>query len=89
MQAVETVPQFVNLRFTDWEKTRQADLEGVDRGTTVAELVSEAVRALGLPLTSFYQALFKDRQLPQAQTVEELGIHTDDEIELYPEVSAG
>ncbi len=89
MQAVETIPQFINVRFTDWEKTRRADLEGVPCNTTIGELTAEAVRALGLPLTSFYQALFKGRQLPQTKTVDELGLDMDDEIELFPEVNAG
>jgi hypothetical protein len=89
MQAVETTTDLINIAFTDWERTRRAELEGVPRNSTIGEIASEAIRALGLPLRNFYQALFRGRQLNQAETLEELGIHTDDELELVPEVSAG
>jgi len=86
---IETTPELVNLVLRDWEGARRTHLESVPRSATIGEIVSEAVRSMGLPFQSFYQALFRGRELPSADTLEELGIESDAEIELLPEVTAG
>jgi hypothetical protein len=89
MSTAEVLSDVVNLTFRDWEGARRAHLDGVPKSSTVGQVVAEAARALELPLQSFHHALFRGRELPHDETLEELGIHTDDELELVPEVSAG
>jgi hypothetical protein len=88
-QAIEATPQFVDLVLSDWEGGRKAHLEGVPRSATVGEVVAEAVRALGLPIQSFYHALFRGRELPHSETLDEAGLEGESELELSPQVSAG
>lgn len=85
----ETAPRLIDVSLRDWEGTRRARLESVPRSATVGELVSEAVRSLGLPAQRFYQPLLRGRELRGSDTLEELGIETDSEIELLPQVTAG
>ena len=89
MQAVSTAPEPLNLRVTNWEGTRRAHLDEVPRDATVGEAVSEAVRAMQLPVTSFFQALVRGREVNHGDTLDEIGIESDDEIQLFPEVTAG
>jgi len=90
MQSAETTsPDLIDVVLSDWEGARRARLEAVPRSATVGEIVSEAVRSLGLPFQSFYQALFRGRELRSGDTLAELGIESDSEIELMPEVTAG
>lgn len=81
--------ELVNLTLCDWEGARKAHLEQVPRAATVGQVVSEAVSHLGLPLQHLYQAVFRGQELDAGKTLEDLGIGTDSEIELVPEVSAG
>ncbi len=89
MHAIQTQTPLINLAFTDWNGTRRAELEGVHENATVGETLAEAVRALGLPLRTFYHAYLGGRQLSQAETLREAGIRTDDDLRIAPEVSAG
>lgn len=89
MQAVQTQPQLMDLAFTDWEGFRRAELEGVPRDATVGELMLEAVRAMGLPLKTYYHTYLRDRQLNQGETLQEAGIESAEELRIVPEVSAG
>lgn len=88
MEAIQTM-ELLDLTVSDWEGTRRARLARVSRSATVGEVVSEAVRSMGLPLQSAYQALFRGRELPSGDTLDELGVTSDGEIELLPQVSAG
>lgn len=81
--------QFLDLVARDWEGSRTAHLEGVDRGTTVGQFVSDTARLLNLPFNNFYQALHRGRELNHGDTLDEAGVCRDGEIELVPEVSAG
>jgi hypothetical protein len=89
MQAASTTPETFDLKITNWENTRRAHLDAVPRDATVGEAVNEAVRAMQLPTRSFFQALVRGRQVNHGDTLEELGIDSDDEIQLVPDVSAG
>jgi len=89
MQAVSTTPEALNLRVTNWEGTQRAHLEAVPGDATVGETVSEAVRAMQLPVNSFFQALLRGREVNHGDTLEEIGIESDDEIQLFPDVTAG
>jgi hypothetical protein len=88
-QAVPATPEFVDLVFSDWEGGRRAHLEGVPRSATIAEAVAAAQRVLGLPFETFFQALFRGRELPHTDTIEEAGLEDASELELTPQVSAG
>ncbi len=63
MQATEATSSLLELSFNDWDGTRKAELEGVSGNTTIGEALTEAVRALGLPMQTFYQAFRGDRRL--------------------------
>jgi hypothetical protein len=89
MEATQATPALVDVTFTNWEGTKHTDLNGVSRDATVAEVASEAVKLMGLPLKTFYQALFKGRQLNPSDTIEEAGIRPDEAVELIPNVKAG
>ena len=89
MQAVSTTTETFDLKVTYWEGTRRAHLDAVPRDATVGEAVSEAVRVMQLPIKSFFQALVKGREVNHGDTLEEIGIESDDEIQLVPDVSAG
>ena len=89
MQTVSGTPELLNISVTNWEGTQRAHLDAVPGDTTVGEAVGEAVRALELPFTNFFQALLRGRQVNHGDTLGEIGIANDDEIELVPEVSAG
>jgi phosphoribosylaminoimidazole-succinocarboxamide synthase len=80
---------FVNITARDWEGARTVHLDDVANSTTIGEVVIESVRALQLPFTDFYQAVFRGRELNHSDTVEEAGLDSEGEIELVPEVSAG
>lgn len=89
IQNGRTAGEFIDLRLTDWEGSHTAHLDRVPRSATIGHLVSEAVQQLGLPFGDFFRAVFRGRELDPADTVDEIGIETDAEIELVPEVSAG
>lgn len=83
------VGDFLNIKARDWEGRNLVNLPDVARTTTVGEVVAESVRALQLPFKSFYQAVFRGRELNHSDTLDEAGLESDSEIELIPEVSAG
>jgi hypothetical protein len=85
----ETAPEFLNVSFTDWERTRHVYLEDVTTTATVAELVEAAREAMDLPPDTAYQAVLDGRQLNHMDTIEEAGIAADTEMEIVPEVHAG
>lgn len=89
MQATTGNAAVIDLFATDWEGTRRAQLREVPRDTSVGQIVDEAARALQLPFASFFNAVFRGRELNHDDTLEELGVETDDQIQLVPEVSAG
>ena len=89
MTVAQGTPEMLNLICKDWEGAHRAHLDSVPRDTTVGQVVSEAVRALQLPLKTSFQAVFRDRELSHAETLEEAGVTTGDELELMPHVSAG
>ena len=80
---------FVSITARDWEGARKVHLDDVARSTTVGQVVGESVRALNLPFSEFYQAVWRGRELNHSDTIEEVGLDSDSEIELVPEVSAG
>ena len=82
-------PELLDVTLCDWEGARKAHLKRVPSTSTVGQVVSEAVSHLGLPLQHLYQALVRGREVDAGDTLGELGIGTDAEIELVPEVSAG
>ncbi len=84
-----TVGDFVSITARDWEGVRKVHLDDVVRTTTVGQVVGESVRALQLPFSDFYQAVFRGRELNHSDTLDEAGLDSDSEIELVPEVSAG
>ncbi|MFQ5667696.1 MAG: hypothetical protein ACE5I7_14885 [Candidatus Binatia bacterium] len=85
----ERTPDLVNVRCTDWEGLRHADLDDVVRDATVGEIVDEARRTMGLPMDTSYQAVLDGRQLNHMETLEEAGIDSDVEMEIVPDVHAG
>jgi hypothetical protein len=87
--AITSSPELIDLEFRDWEGTRQAQLRRVPRSSTIGQVVSEAVEHLGLPFEHLYQAVFRGRELDHAETLEDLAIDSDSQIDLVPEVSAG
>ena len=80
---------FVSIRARDWEGARTVHLDDVARESTVGQVVGESVRALRLPFSDFYQAVFRGRELNHSDTIGEAGLENESEIELVPEVSAG
>jgi len=86
---MSAAPDLMNLTFHDWEGARSAHLEAMPRSATVGQAVAEAVRALELPFSSFYKALHDGRELNHGDTLDEIGLETDDDLDLVPEVSAG
>lgn len=87
--AQQTAPGLLNVVIEDWSLQQEAHLSNVSRHATVGEIVREAVRALELPSRSPFQALHRGRQLNPSETLDEVGIETDDRIEILPEVTAG
>ena len=87
--AIQTRADFVDLHLSDWEGVRTAHLDKVPRSPTIGQVVTEAVHQLGLPFGDFFKAVFRDKELDPANTIDELGIETDSRIDLVPEVSAG
>jgi hypothetical protein len=84
----------INLAITDWDyedgkKGAKVTLDGVSRNATIGEVLGEAVRAMGLPFASSFQAVFRGRQLARTQTLQEIGIESGERLEVLPEVSAG
>ena len=57
--------------------------------TVIVALVTTAVRSMGLPLRSAFQLELRGRHLNRSETLDELGIETDDTLRVVPEVSAG
>jgi hypothetical protein len=82
-------PELVDVTFVDWDGSRKAQLENVPRESTVGQMLNEAVSHLGLPLQHLYQASLRGRELDPGQTLDDLGIESDIEIDLVPVVSAG
>jgi hypothetical protein len=89
METAGTVGDFMSITARDWEGSRRVHLDDVARSTTVGQVVGERVRALQLPFTDFYQAVYRGRELNHSDTLVEAGLDTKSEIELVPEVSAG
>jgi hypothetical protein len=87
--ATEATPQMIDLVASDWDGSSRARLESVPRDATVGQVVGEAVRAMQLPGRTFFQALFRGREISHEETLDEAGIATGDELELMPRVSAG
>ena len=86
---MQSTAEFVDLRLSDWEGARTAHLDQVPRSSTIGQVVSEAVQQLGLPFGGFFRAVLRGKELDPGDTVDDLGIETDSQIELVPEVSAG
>jgi hypothetical protein len=84
-----TSPELLDVTFVDWDGSRKAELEKVPRTSTVGQMLNEAVSHLGLPLQHLYQATLRGKELDPGQTLDELGIDSNVEIDLVPVVSAG
>ena len=84
-----TAGDFVSITARDWEGARRVHLDDVARTTTVGQVVGESVKALQLPFSEFYQAVWRGRELNHSDTIEEAGLDGASELELVPEVSAG
>ncbi len=94
MSTAQASSDLIDLAITDWEyedgkKGTKVDLDGVSRSMTIGEVLGEAVRAMGLPFATAFQAVFRGRQLSNVQTLEEIGIQSGERLEVVPEVSAG
>ena len=89
MNTAEATPEMLDLVLKDWNGGNRAHLDSIPRDTTVGQLVGEATRAMQLPLRSFFKAVFRGRELSHADTLEEIGIASGDELEIMPHVSAG
>jgi hypothetical protein len=90
MQAVaEQIPDLVNLRFTSWDGNRGATLNDVMRDATIGEVLDEARRVMDLPIDSAYQALLDGRELNNMDTLADVGIESEAELEIAPDVQAG
>ncbi len=89
MQVIETPSTLLTLSFHDWEGTRRAEVDGLPASATIGEALTEAVRALGLPLQTFYQAFRGDRRLNETETIQEAGVEAGDQLRILPDVSAG
>jgi hypothetical protein len=89
METAGTVGDFISITARDWEGLRSVHLDDVARSTTVGQVVGESIRALQLPFTDFYQAVYRGRELNHSDTLDEAGLDAKSEIELVPEVSAG
>jgi hypothetical protein len=87
--ATTSSTELIDIEFSDWEGARSAQLQRVPRSSTIGQVVTEAVEHLGLPFEHLYQAVFRGKELDQTETLEDLGIDTDSQIDLVPEVSAG
>ena len=85
----ERIPDLVNLRFTSWEGNRTAMLDDVMRDATIGEVLDEARRAMELPIDSAYKALLDGRVLNHMDTLADVGIESDAELEIAPDVQAG
>ncbi len=89
MSTAQETPELINLVFTDWNSRKEAHLHKVSRNATVGEVLGEVVRAMELPFQSAFQAVFRGRALNNSETLEELGIESDEKLEVVPQVSAG
>jgi hypothetical protein len=79
------------LRGIDWSGQKMVEIngDGIPPDTTIGEVVAEMIRAMNLPPNTPYAAYYKDRKLNRAETVEAVGLETDAEITISPEVTAG
>ena len=89
MSASLAVPTIDQLAFVDWNESKRVTLEKVARGATIGEVLTTAVRSMGLPLRSAFQLELRGRHLNRSETLDELGIETNDTLRVVPEVSAG
>ncbi len=89
MSTAQETPELINLVFTDWNSRKEAHLHEVSRNATVGEVLGEVVRAMELPFKSAFQAVFRGTALNNSDTLEGLGIESDEKLEVVPQVSAG
>ena len=82
-------PELITLSVKDWEGTRRAHLEDVPRNATVAEIVDESRRLMGLPSDTSYHLVLGSRALSGVDTLEEAGVESEAELEILPRVHAG
>ncbi len=89
MSTTQATPELIHLVLTDWNSEKEAHLYDVSRNATIGEVLGETIRAMELPFNSVFQAVFRGRTLNNGETLEELGIETDEKLEVVPQVSAG
>ncbi len=89
MSASMASPLIDNLAVVDWADTKRVRLDKVSPAATIGEVLTTAIRAMELPLRSAFQAELRGRQLNRSDTLEELGVRSDDTLRVVPDVSAG
>lgn len=85
---MQTASSYLRLNVSDWDHTRSVQMD-VPVDASVSEVVEEARRGLELPSDVSYSALFRNRQLGQMETLRDVGIDSDADFEIMPEVEAG
>jgi hypothetical protein len=79
----------MSITVHDWENTRRAHLEDVPANASVAEILEEARRLMGLSADTPYKLLRGERQLNGMDSLADAGIEPADDLEILPEVHAG
>jgi hypothetical protein len=80
----------MSVEVVDWSRSHgAAEFADLDGSTTVSELLAEAREALRLPRDGMYSLIRGNDKLARTATLDELGIHDQETLEISPEVSAG
>lgn len=77
------------LEVTDWNASRRAELPEVPDDLEVSNLIDEVREALNLPRDTPYSLIHDGQKLNRADTLQEAGVRTGEELTIAPEVSAG
>lgn len=85
----DKAPEFLDLTVTDWRGGHRTRLQLVPSTATLAEVVGDGLRLLGLPPRTFYNAVVAGRELSSGDTLEEAGVQNGAEISLVPVLIAG
>ena len=78
------------IKGVDWAGQKHVEIqEEVPKDTTVGEVVTEMIHAMGLPSSTAYSAYYQGRKLSRSETVIDAGLEDEAEITVSPEVTAG
>ena len=81
--------EVVRVTCWDWLGAKKASLDGVSIDATVAEVIDEASRAMELPADVSYQAALGSQELNHMESLREIGVESDLDLEIFPDVDAG